>query len=314
MHEKVDVIVPLRSMSRSASEARVVGSVRFVLHLSPSLDQPSTKDTRELFSSNVYKVNGTGIESETEIDNKIVQDKRRRNALRVQAGDATGEKLALYVSLVNQKQIVSYFTEIIYITQLERHSGLHSVGASNVDANCKPSPISFTFLETGVRRIHGLRAACDSRGRTANDRYKSGAAGATMRSAMSCIDLSKLYLAHCIKSLRCSVGKVIVCVASAVPDKCSRPRNKHATSSPAVTIYISPRHHLSERLSTKNININDEYIPHLRYADNTFIMMESMNNLAIIFRDLGRLSQDLELKISMDQRRLCRMSLLYPLQ
>ncbi|GBP88912.1 hypothetical protein EVAR_67383_1 [Eumeta japonica] len=34
MHEKVDVIVPLRSMSRSASEARVVGSVRFVLHLS----------------------------------------------------------------------------------------------------------------------------------------------------------------------------------------------------------------------------------------------------------------------------------------
>ncbi|GBP06841.1 hypothetical protein EVAR_92750_1 [Eumeta japonica] len=35
MHEKVDVIVPLRSMSRSASEARVVGSVRFVLHLSP---------------------------------------------------------------------------------------------------------------------------------------------------------------------------------------------------------------------------------------------------------------------------------------
>ncbi|GBP65116.1 hypothetical protein EVAR_5262_1 [Eumeta japonica] len=35
MHEKIDVIVPLRSMSRSASEARVVGSVRFVLHLSP---------------------------------------------------------------------------------------------------------------------------------------------------------------------------------------------------------------------------------------------------------------------------------------
>ncbi|GBP19748.1 hypothetical protein EVAR_8908_1 [Eumeta japonica] len=35
MHEKVDVIVPLRSMSRSASEARVVGAVRFVLHLSP---------------------------------------------------------------------------------------------------------------------------------------------------------------------------------------------------------------------------------------------------------------------------------------
>ncbi|GBP32962.1 hypothetical protein EVAR_20142_1 [Eumeta japonica] len=35
MREKVDVIVPLRSMSRSASEARAVGSVRFVLHLSP---------------------------------------------------------------------------------------------------------------------------------------------------------------------------------------------------------------------------------------------------------------------------------------
>ncbi|GBP52373.1 hypothetical protein EVAR_37761_1 [Eumeta japonica] len=35
MREKIDAIVPLRSMSRSASEARVVGSVRFVLHLSP---------------------------------------------------------------------------------------------------------------------------------------------------------------------------------------------------------------------------------------------------------------------------------------
>ncbi|GBP70741.1 hypothetical protein EVAR_51040_1 [Eumeta japonica] len=35
MHEKVDVIVPLRSMSRSTSEARVVGSVRFVLYISP---------------------------------------------------------------------------------------------------------------------------------------------------------------------------------------------------------------------------------------------------------------------------------------
>ncbi|GBP74216.1 hypothetical protein EVAR_54569_1 [Eumeta japonica] len=52
MHEKVDVIVPLRSMSRSASEARVVGSVRFVLHLCPPpLDQPSTKDTRSKFRS-----------------------------------------------------------------------------------------------------------------------------------------------------------------------------------------------------------------------------------------------------------------------
>ncbi|GBP36875.1 hypothetical protein EVAR_96122_1 [Eumeta japonica] len=61
MHEKVDVVIPLRSMSRSASEARVVGSVRFVLHLSPPLlDQPSTKDTpapaalREAFTPNVY--------------------------------------------------------------------------------------------------------------------------------------------------------------------------------------------------------------------------------------------------------------------
>ncbi|CAK1598811.1 unnamed protein product [Parnassius mnemosyne] len=52
------------------------------------------------------------------------------------------------------------------------------------------------------------------------------------------------------------------------------------------------------------ININDEYLTHLRFTDDIVLMAESLENLSTMLNDLSSVSQRIGLKMNMDKTKI----------
>ncbi|KAL0901059.1 hypothetical protein ABMA27_006382 [Loxostege sticticalis] len=52
------------------------------------------------------------------------------------------------------------------------------------------------------------------------------------------------------------------------------------------------------------ININGEYITHLRFADDIVVMAESLEDLGAMLEDLNRVSQQVGLRMNMDKTKV----------
>jgi hypothetical protein len=60
------------------------------------------------------------------------------------------------------------------------------------------------------------------------------------------------------------------------------------------------------------ININGEYMTHLRFADDIVVMAETLEDLSRMLEDLNRVSQQVGLKINMDKTKIMSNSRVVP--